>query len=253
MQQFTQIKNYDDDYLFDEELDNVFDMDLDWNEAIEEPKIPIDIHIDSISDGLIYSLRNLGKVDIEYISKICDTDMKTVIEKLKGSIYQDPECFDGTYYKGFKTSDEYLSGNLLKKLQKAEYANRKYNGYFEDNIKALKEVMPKGIKSSEIYYTLSSPWIPKHIIQEFFNDEFLFRNNEKDNIIYNDDTNEWKVIIPFSRINYIINFKFGTKRITALKIFEHILNSKNIAIYDTLNLPDKKTKRILNQEETTLA
>ena len=83
MQQFTQIKNYDEDYLFDEELDNVVDMDLDWNEAIEEPKIPIDIHIDSISDGLIYSLRNLGKVDIEYISKICDTDMKTVIKKLR--------------------------------------------------------------------------------------------------------------------------------------------------------------------------
>ena len=252
MQQFTQIKNYDDDYLFDEELGNVVDMDLDWNEAIEEPKIPIDIHIDSISDGLIYSLRNLGKVDIEYISKICDTDMKTVIEKLKGSIYQDPECFDGTYYKGFKTSDDYLSGNLLKKLQKAEFANRKYNGHFEENIKALKEVMPKGIKSSEIYYTLSSPWIPKHIIQEFFNDEFLFRNNNKENLTYNYETNEWKINIPIS-INYTINFKFGTSRVTALRILEHILNSKNIAIYDTLNLPDKKTKRVLNQEETTLA
>ena len=40
---------------------------------------------------------------------------------------------------------------------------------------------------------------------------------------------------------------------SALRILEHILNSKNIAIYDTLNLPDNKTKKVLNQEETTLA
>ncbi len=245
-------KSNDDVLYQNEDFDlDVIDMELDWNETIQN-KVEVDIHVDNVSDGLIYSLRNLGKVDIEYISKICDVSIDTVIEKLKGSIYQDPEEWQNCYYKGFKTADEYLSGNLLIKLQKASYANLKFNNRFKDNVEALKSIMPPAVKSGEIYYTLSSPWIPKHIIQEFFNSEFLFRNDGKDNLIYDDLTNEWKILVPASRINYLINYKYGTNRISALKIFEHLLNSKNIAIYDTLKILDK-TKRVLNQEETQLA
>jgi len=237
---------------FEEDFDtDVIEMNLDWEET-NDIDSPIDIHVDSISDGLIYSLRNLGKVDIEYIAKISDSSIDSVIEKLKGSIYQDPECWNECYYKGFKTSDEYLSGNLLKKLEKADYANHKYNGRFKENIEALKAIMPKGISIGEIYYTLSSPWIPKHIIQEFFKDEFLYRKNIENGVIYDNSLNEWEIVVPNYAINYSTNFKFGTKRITALKIFEHLINSKNIAIYDTLTILDKN-KRVLNKEETTLA
>lgn len=243
----------DDDVLFqDDNLDiDVIDMELNWNDTVPND-LQVNIHVDNVSDGLIYSLRNLGKVDIEYISKITDVSIDTVIEKLKGSIYQDPECWQNCYYKGFKTADEYLSGNLLKKLQKAEFGNLKFNNRFIDNVKALKAIMPQAVTSGEIYYTLSSPWIPKHIIQEFFNDEFLFRNDDKENLVYDDLTNEWKVVVTSNRINYTINFKFGTKRISAVKIFENLLNSKNIAIYDTLKVLDK-AKRVLNQDETQLA
>ena len=193
-------KSNDDVLYQNEDLDlDVIDMELDWNETVPN-KVEVDIHVDNVSDGLIYSLRNLGKVDIEYISKICDVSIDTVIEKLKGSIYQDPEEWQNCYYKGFKTADEYLSGNLLIKLQKAIYANLKYNNRFKDNVEALKAIMPPAVKSGEIYYTLSSPWIPKHIIQEFFNSEFLFRNDGKDNLIYDDLTNEWKILVPVSRI-----------------------------------------------------
>ncbi len=241
---------YRNDYLVED--DNVIDIDLNWDDS-NKNDIPIDIHVDSISDGLIYSLRNLGRVDIEYIAKISDSSIDLVIERLKGSIYQDPENWDGCYYKGFKTSDDYLSGNLIKKLRKAKYANLKYNGRFDENIKALEETMPKGISLDEIYYSLSSSWIPKHIIEEFFDDEFLYRYYNAPGIAYNNNTNQWEIKVPSNKIKYAINYRFATKRISALKIFEHLINSKNIAIYDSLSALDKNSKKKLNKEETTLA
>ena len=78
-------------------------------------------------------------VDIEFISAISGADYKTVICTLKGSIYQNPEKWSECFYKGWETADEYLSGNLMQKLKTARDANKEYNGYFVDNIKAIEK------------------------------------------------------------------------------------------------------------------
>ena len=44
------------------------DLPLDWENAFDTDPRTADVHAESISDGLILSLSNLGKVDIEYIS-----------------------------------------------------------------------------------------------------------------------------------------------------------------------------------------
>ena len=62
--------------------------------------------------------------------------MKTVIEMLKGTIFQNPLLWDECFYKGWETADEYLSGNLMHKLSLAEDANEEYPGIFAENIKA---------------------------------------------------------------------------------------------------------------------
>ena len=121
MQCYEQNNKKDNDLLLMD--DGLCDLAMDW-EAKEEA--PVDIHASSASDGLIYSLRNLGKVDIEYISKITNLEMKTVIEKLKGSIFQDPEEYDGCYYKGFKTHcyhfvTFYLTGVSNKKIDTLQH------------------------------------------------------------------------------------------------------------------------------------
>lgn len=48
------------------------DLPLDWENAFNQDVRTQGIHADSISDGLIFSLSNLGRVDIEYISSITD-------------------------------------------------------------------------------------------------------------------------------------------------------------------------------------
>ena len=89
------------------------DLPLDWENAFNQDVRTQGIHADSISDGLIYSLSNLGRVDIEYISSITGEDYKTIIGALKGSIYQNPETWGECFYKGWETSEEYLSGKTV--------------------------------------------------------------------------------------------------------------------------------------------
>ena len=106
-------------------------------------------------------------VDIEFISSITGEEMKTVIEMLKGTIFQNPLIWDECFYKGWETADEYLSGNLMHKLSLAEDANEEYPGIFKENIKALKEVITPDIAKEDIYVTLGSPWVPTDIIDDF--------------------------------------------------------------------------------------
>ena len=103
------------------EFDTSVDLPLDWDilEVDNEDKIE-EVHAESAGDGLLYSLKNLGKVDIEYISKITGISLEDCIKRLRGAIFQDPTLFKGVYYKGFLTSEEYLSGNLLTKLRSAQ-------------------------------------------------------------------------------------------------------------------------------------
>ena len=143
------------------------DLPLEWENTFEEDSRACGVHAGSISDGLIYSLEGLGKVDIEYISLITGESYKDVISALRGSIYQNPETWNECFYKGWETADEYLSGNLHKKLVAAEKASAEYDGYFDANITAIKNILPMPASSNEIYATLGSPWIPTDIIDEF--------------------------------------------------------------------------------------
>lgn len=224
------------------------DLPLDWENAFENDEDASQIQCETASDGLIYSLKNLGRVDIEYIAKIANLGLSEVIERLKGAIYQDPNKWNGCFYKGFVTADEYLSGNLFYKLREANAASKKYNGYFDDNIDALKNVLPKSISYNEIYYTLSSPWIPKDMIKDFIINTLNVKHY-LENIIYDEMTACWDLKNVYYQ--YSFNYLYGTSRITAAKLLEKILNLKSLAIYDSLTSNGKK-KHVINKPETLL-
>jgi N12 class adenine-specific DNA methylase len=195
--------------------------------------------------------------------------MKTVIENLKGSIYQNPLHWNECYYKGWEISEEYISGNLMHKLAIAQAANEEYPGIFENNIKALKEVISPDIESDQIYISLGSPWVPTDVIDDFIlhligiekvNDEYPKEAapflQAKYAVRRDDFTGIWEIPEKtrfrkshehgkYEEYNYSIH---GTSRMDMLYLLENILNMKTLAIYDT---PDPKSKiRILNQKET---
>lgn len=240
------------------------DLPLDWENAFNQDVRTQGIHADSISDGLIYSLSNLGRVDIEYISSVTGEDYKTIICALKGSIYQNPETWGECFYKGWETSEEYLSGNMMRKWKAAKDANKEYNGYFADNIRAIEKVLPPTVATKDIYVTLGSPWVPADVIDDFI--EYLLGdwrrhwysiNDEEDFHTKHDElTGTWE--IPFkSRYNHDVKVTrtYGTDRINALHILERTLNMKSVAVTDEVvcNTNSSGKKRVINQSETILA
>ena len=240
------------------------DLPLDWENAFNQDVRTQGVHADSISDGLIYSLSNLGRVDIEYISSITGEDYKTIIGALKGSIYQNPETWGECFYKGWETSEEYLSGNMMRKWKAAKEADKEYNGYFSDNIKAIEKVLPPTVATKDIYVTLGSPWVPADVIDDFI--EYLLgdwrrhwysiKDEEGFHTKHDELTGTWE--IPFkSRYNHDVKVTrtYGTDRINALHILERTLNMKSVAVTDEFvcNTNSSGKKRVINQSETILA
>lgn len=231
------------------------DLPLDWENAFSGDARTQGVHTESISDALIMSLSNLGRVDIEYISSVTGEDCKTVICSLKGSIYQNPDTWGECFYKGWETADEYLSGNLMRKWYAAQKANAEYKGYFADNIRALDKLLPDTVAAKDIYITLGSPWVPIDIIDDFIS---YILKTPFTGTMHDELTGTWE--IPYKsdynyRCSVAATHTYGTSRMPALYILEKTLNMKTVAVKDEVichtNASGKK--RVINKSETVLA
>lgn len=244
------------------------DLPMDWVNAFDLDSRTKE-HVESVSDGLMMSLDALGMVDIEFISSVTGLDYKTVIEKLKGSIYQNPLFWNECFYKGWETADEYLSGNLGHKLNVAKQANEEYNGYFKANVDALEALIEPEIDEKDIYVTLGSPWVPSDIIddfilhligedpingyysndiRQFFSPEYAVRHDEI--------TGMWEIPNKtrfrkgnlhglYEEVNYST---YGTERMDMLYLLENILNMKTLSVTDARD--DIGKVRVINNVET---
>ena len=243
------------------------DLPLDWSNIFNSDVRTQGVHTESIPDALIMSLSTLGKVDIEYISSVTGADYKTVISTLKGSIYQNPLTWNECFYQGWETSEEYLSGNLMRKWKAANEANKEYNGYFADNIKAIEKVLPPTVAAKDIYITLGSPWVPADIIDDFmlhlFGDPLrhcAYYDREeimgRYKTIHDEITGTWE--IPYkSRYNHSIGVSrtYGTEKLEALHILEKTLNMKTVSVTEEVSCPANASgkKRVINKTETVAA
>ena len=258
----------------DEHIKEVTSMDLplDWNNVFDSDERTQGIHADSVSDALVMSLTTLGKVDIEYISSISGTDYKEAIRALKGSIYQNPDTWNECFYKGWETSEEYLSGNLMRKWNAATKANEKYRGYFSENIAAIEKVLPPTVATKDIYVTLGSPWIPADVIDDFIvhlfgkckNNYYYWASKKCKNEEMPEDfrtrhdviTGTWEIPEKSRYAHSIaVCHKYGTKRMEALHIIEKTLNMKSIAVMDDVVCQTTKSgkKKVINRQETLAA
>lgn len=244
------------------------DLPLDWENAFNQDVRTQGVHADSISDGLILSLSNFGMVNIEYISAITGENYKTIICALKGSIYQNPLTWNECFYQGWETAEEYLSGNLMRKLKAASEANKEYNGYFTDNIKAIEKILPPTVAAKDIYVTLGSPWVPTDVIDDFiiylFGDPLKYCSyyGNKDSIpeeyktIHDEITGTWEIPCKF-RYNHSVGVSrtYGTDKLEALHILEKTLNMKTVAVTEEINCPTNVSgkKRVINKADTVAA
>lgn len=232
------------------------DLPMDWENLFEGDSRTEGVYAETISDGLILSLSNLGRVDIEYISAITGQDLKTVICALKGSIYQNPETWDECFYKGWETAEEYLSGNMISKWKIAKDANKYYNGYFADNLKAIEAVLPPTLSTDEIYITLGSPWVPADVIDDFICHILKLKGTNYATTVHDAYTGSWEIANKsFYKHRVAARSTYGTERISALYILERTLNMKSVSVTDEVSCPTAKSgkKRVINKAETIAA
>lgn len=213
--------------------------------------------VDTPSEALAVSIGERGKVDLPFMAKLLGTpgEYDAITEGLKGVIFKDPLSSDQPE-AGWQTAEEYLSGNVREKLRIAQTA-AKSDSAFAVNVEALAKAQPKDLDASEIDVRLGATWIEADDIQQFMQETFetpfyLLRSIE---VHYSPITAEWQISgkSAVSRNNVAAYTTYGTERANAYRILEETLNLKDIRIYDTVEDPNGKEKRVLNKKETTLA
>ena len=203
------------------------------------------------ADALAVSVNQHGKVDLPYMAKLLGTpgDTDWIIRDLSGTIFRDPEVSDEE--SAWKTSDEYLSGNVRHKLEAAERA-AEADARYHENVRALKNAQPKDLTAAEIDVQLGATWIDPEYIKEFMDETFrhTWRERRTIEVVYSPQTCRWQIQGKALMMKGMaITMQYGTSRMNAYEIIEKTLNMSKITIYDTI---DEKTK-VVNQRETLLA
>ena len=215
--------------------------------------------VDTPSEALAVSIGEHGKVDLPYMADLLGTpgDYERITTELSGVIFKDPAADADDPEAGWQTADEYLSGNVRDKLRMAQLAAESHPE-FKVNVDALEKAQPKDLEASEIDVRLGATWLDPSIVQQFmmetFQPPYRIRYNNAITVRYSPYTSEWRIsnksATGFGDI--MATETYGTRRANAYKILEDTLNLRDSRVYDTI-VEDGKEKRVLNQNETTLA
>ena len=212
--------------------------------------------VDTASEALAVSIAEKARVDMEYMEQLTGKTGDELVSELQGVIFRVPGQVEKDGTPHYVTADEYLSGNVRRKLRQAQRAAQQ-DPAFVINVEALTAAQPKDLDASEIEVRLGATWIDKKYIQQFmyetFNTPYYLQRAIQVN--YAAYTAEWQVTgkSSVSENDVAAYTTYGTSRANAYKILEDSLNLRDVRIYDTVEDADGKERRVLNARETTLA
>ncbi len=232
------------------------------------PHVPV-TSVDTASEALAVSISEKARVDMAYMAQLSGKSEAELEAELTGVIFRDincatdldliPKAFVDLEKFPFVTADEYLSGNVRKKLQMlraletvlpAEEKSR-----LQTSITAMEAVQPEDLTAAEIGVRIGATWIPPEIYKQFMFELFSTGGSARHrmNVLYSKYTGEWNITEKTSDYGNIKAVTtYGTKRISAYHILEQTLNLKDVRIFDTI-IEDGNEKRVLNKRETAIA
>lgn len=231
----------------------------------------------SASDALLTVLNDIGHVDMAVVAARAGMSEAEAIESLGSSVYQDPS-------KGWVMADDYLSGNVKRKLQEARAAARTDRRY-ERNVAALEAVQPAPKAPAQINVAIGMNWMPGGVYSQFMQEitglapSIEWNNRTKQWALDWETPEAWAVenkggarmgvykskagaaaaaakkdgaTVRFveSAVNKSAMEEWGTDSVNAFEILEHALTGKQIRVEKT----DPKTKsRSLDDAATEAA
>ena len=187
-------------------------------------------------DALVASLAERGRVDLDYMADLYGKDPEVIARELDGLIYKNPAT-------GWESRDQYLSGNVKKKLAQAIDA-AKTDPAMAANVEALRAVQPADIEAVDIDVKTGSHWVPADVMQAFIGQVTEGQNAKA---VYNPATTSWSLSVD--RVPSSAATQWGTERVNVVKILEAAANQKQITVYDE----HRDGSRTLNEAATSAA
>nr|WP_257903872.1 SNF2-related protein [Schaedlerella arabinosiphila] len=193
--------------------------------------------VDTASEALAVSIAEKAEVDMAYMAELSGKTQEELAQELRGVIFRLPGPLAEGETPRYVTADEYLSGNVRRKLRQAQRAADK-DPAFSVNVEALTAAQPKDLDASEIEVRLGATWIDKDYIQQFMYETFHtpYYLQGKIEVKYVPYTAEWQITSK-NAVGYgdvAANTTYGTDRANAYKILEDSLNLRDVRIYDTV-------------------
>jgi len=212
--------------------------------------------VDTSADALAVSISEKGTVDLEFMERLVGKSREIILEELQGIVFLNVGA-TGNQDKTYVTADEYLSGNVRKKLEYAQAAHKVMSAAGNDslavNIAALEAVQPPILDATEIGVRLGASWVDREIYEKFMHELLQPNDWQKKyrSLSYSEATGEWyingKRSVYHNEVNATITY--GTSRANAYTLLEHSLNNRNITVKDR----DDDGRYHLNKKETILA
>ena len=226
--------------------------------------------VDTASEALAVSIAEKARVDMSFMAELSGKTEQELETELEGVIFRDVNCaerkeeiplaFVDLERYAFVTADEYLSGNVRRKLRMVkalqEVLSPEKRELLSRNIEALTAVQPIDLTAGEVGVRIGVNWVPKEIYEQFLYEVIgtSAYARYKIKVLYSPHSGEWNVTNKsFDGSNIKAITTYGTKRINAYHIFEQTLNQKDVRIYDTKIDANGNEVRVLNKKETAIA
>ena len=216
-------------------------------------------HVDTPTEALAVSIGERAGVDLTFMAGLLGRpgEEEAIAGELSGVIFKNPEKSSHDPLSGWETADEYLSGNVRKKLAAARAAAERDPAY-EGNVAVLEKSQPKDLSAAEIDVRMGATWIAPEYYTQFTYELLKTPGYLRGDTIaarYSSATGEWNVSgkARDSANNTLAYVTYGTKRKNAYAIIEDSLNLRDCRVYDTIHEADGTEKRVLNTKETMLA
>ena len=226
--------------------------------------------VDTASEALAVSISEKARVDMEYMAELSGKSEEELAADLSGVIFRDIQCaeeaavipkaFVQVEQFPFVAADEYLSGNVRRKLRMAkalyEVLPAEKKPLIAKNIEALEAVQPVNLTAAEIGVRIGANWIPIDVYQKFMVETFgtSYYAGSRIKILRSGATGQWAITEKNAdRGNIKTLTTYGTKRMNAYQILEQTLNQRDVRVFDYVEDENGNKKPVLNKKETAIA
>lgn len=226
--------------------------------------------VDTASEALAVSISEKARVDMEYMAVLSGKSEEELAADLSGVIFRDIQCaeeaavipkaFVQVEQFPFVAADEYLSGNVRRKLRMAktlyEVLPAEKKPLIVKNIEALEAVQPVDLTAAEIGVRIGANWIPIDVYQKFMVETFgtSYYAGSRIKILRSGATGQWAITEKNAdRGNIKTLTTYGTKRMNAYQILEQTLNQRDVRVFDYVEDENGNKKPVLNKKETAIA